>query len=136
MVLCGSYVTVTQNALDHRIIHADPVQIRRQASAEAMPAVPGDAGTLEHVLHFPLIARVQGVSNWNKLSSRLLSSLSNFLPLRASSDQVGCGPKESWLLLLLRSGLPFGAEDKGGKAPVTVKRFEISVLSKFGSIGC
>jgi len=24
-----------------------------------VPAVPGDAGTLEHVLHFPLIARIQ-----------------------------------------------------------------------------
>jgi len=46
MVLRGSYVTVAQNALDHRIIHANAVQIRRQAPAEAMPAVPGDAARL------------------------------------------------------------------------------------------
>src|SRR5712691_13056837 len=68
MVLRGSYVTVTQNALDHRIIHANAVQIRRQASAEAMPAVPGDAGTLQHVLHFPLIASVQVKRMPNRIS--------------------------------------------------------------------
>jgi hypothetical protein len=69
VVLRGSYVTVAQNALDHRIIHAKAVHIRRQASAEAKPAVPGDAGTLEHVLHFPLITR--NVSRVSVLSLRL-----------------------------------------------------------------
>ena len=38
MVLRGSYVTVAQNALDHRIVLAKAVQIRRQVSTEAMPA--------------------------------------------------------------------------------------------------
>jgi hypothetical protein len=50
---------VPQNALDHRIIHAKAIQIRRQAPAEPMPSMPRDPGTLEHVFHFPLMASVQ-----------------------------------------------------------------------------
>jgi len=59
VVLGGCYRAVPQNALDHRIIHAKVIQIRRQAPAESMPSMPRDPGTLEHVFHFPLIASVQ-----------------------------------------------------------------------------
>ena len=71
MILCGSDVTVAQNVLNRRIIHANAVQIRRQASAEAMPTVPGDAGTLEHVLHFPLILTVTAKMGSNTQSTPL-----------------------------------------------------------------
>jgi hypothetical protein len=59
VVLRGCYRAVPQNALDHRIIHAKAIQIRRQAPAEPIPSMPRDPGTLEHVFHFPLIASVQ-----------------------------------------------------------------------------
>ena len=59
MVLGSCYRAVAQNALDHRIIHAQAVQIRRQAPTESMPSMPRDTSTLEHVFHFPLIASVQ-----------------------------------------------------------------------------
>ena len=59
VVLSGGNCTVAQNALDHRIINAQAVQIRRQAPAEPMPSMPADTSTLEHVFHFPLIASIQ-----------------------------------------------------------------------------
>jgi hypothetical protein len=54
-----SFSAVPQNALDHRIIHAQAIQIRRQASAEPVPTMPEEPSTFEHVFHFPLIAGVQ-----------------------------------------------------------------------------
>jgi hypothetical protein len=59
VVLRDGYRAVPQNALDHRIMHAQAVQIRSQAPAEPMPSMPRDPSTFEHVLHFPLIASVQ-----------------------------------------------------------------------------
>ncbi len=59
VVLSCCYRTVPQNPLDHRVIHAQAVQIRRQAPAEPVPAVPQKSRTLEHIFHFPLIASVQ-----------------------------------------------------------------------------
>jgi hypothetical protein len=41
VVLRGCYCAVPPNALDHRIIHAQAIQIRRQTSAEPVPTMPG-----------------------------------------------------------------------------------------------
>jgi hypothetical protein len=46
-------------AEDNRVIYAQAIQIRRQAPTKAVPTMPGNSGTLEHVLHFPLITGIQ-----------------------------------------------------------------------------
>jgi hypothetical protein len=52
MVLCCGYVAVTQNALNHRIIHEKTIQVRSQSSAESMPTVPGKGRDSESNLRF------------------------------------------------------------------------------------
>ena len=59
MVLGGRDCAVPQNTLDHRIIHPQAVEIRRQTPAEPMPSMPGHSSTSEHIFHLPLIASVQ-----------------------------------------------------------------------------
>jgi hypothetical protein len=59
VVLGGRHCTVPQNALDHRIINAQTIQIRSQAPPESMPPVPEKSSTLQHVFHLSLVAGIQ-----------------------------------------------------------------------------
>ncbi len=64
MILLGRYCAVAQNVLDHRIINAQAIQIRRQAPAEPVPTVPEESRPLEHIFHFPLVDVRVNLRRW------------------------------------------------------------------------
>jgi hypothetical protein len=50
---------VSQNPLDDGVVDSKAVQVRREPSTKAMPAMPGDSRTLQHIFHVALVAGIQ-----------------------------------------------------------------------------